>query len=185
VSRSTGEAITIPGRAMLQASELRGATPSTLDDGSWAHMRPPEPCGEGAYPSAALCRSSRAISAVVGVNGTFNVTVEYVGVYWPNGARRYVRDLQRALVTCRGMDGQGSWKVIDTGLAGRYSLLLRLGQRADHAGRTATWVSFIAIARVGRVLVVVADIGGEAGDGRRELVAELISPALRRTNFLL
>jgi len=177
VNRS--EAITIPGRAMLQASELHGATPSTLDDNSWGHLRPPEPCADVPYPSAALCRSSRSIAAAVGVN----VTVEYVGVYWPNGARRYVHDLQRALDTCRGVDGQGRWEIIETGLAGRYSVLLR--QRADRAGRAATRDTFIAIARLGRVLVVVADVGGEAGDGRRELVAELISPALRRTNFLL
>jgi len=170
---------------MLQASELYGATTSALDDDRWALLRPPEPCAEGAYPSAVLCRSSRAVSAMVGVDGTLNVTVEHVGVYSSNGARRYVRDLRRALDRCRGMDVQGSWKIIDAGLAGRHSLLLRLRQETDHAGRTATRTTFVAIARVGRVLVVVADIGGDAGDGRSELVAELISPALRRTNFLL
>jgi len=49
----------------------------------------------------------------------------------------------------------------------------------------ATGNTFVAVARVGRVVVVVADIGGDAGGGRRELVAELIGPALRRTSFLL
>jgi hypothetical protein len=122
---------------------------------------------------------------VVSVDGTPNVTLEYVGVYWLNGARRYIRDLHRALDSCRGLDAHGRWTIIDTGMAGRYSLLLRLRQQASYAGQAATRNTFIAIARVGRVLVVVADIGGEAGDGRLELVEGLISPAVRRTNFLL
>ena len=185
MTRSAGMAVIIPGRAMLQPAELHGATTTTLDGATWASLRPPEPCADGAYPSAALRRGSRAISAVVGVGGTFNVTVEHVGVYWASGARRYLRDLHRALDDCRCTDAQGHWTIIDTGLAGRHSLLVRLRQPAGTAGLRATGNTFVAVARVGRVVVVVADIGGDAGGGRRELVAELIGPALRRTSFLL
>ncbi|GIE94894.1 hypothetical protein [Paractinoplanes rishiriensis] len=183
--RSADEAMSIPDRAMLQATELYGATTAVLDDDRWAHVRPPQPCADGAYPSAVLCRGSRAVTAVVEVNGTPAVAVEYVAVFRSNGARRYVRDLHRALDGCRGIDAQGTWKILDTGLASRESLLLRLRQKWEHAGETATKNTFVAVARVGRVLVVVADVGWEAGDGHRDLVEALIGPALRRANLLL
>lgn len=170
---------------MLQTIELHAATRTTVGDDSWAWLRPPEPCAEGAYPSAGMRLGSRTISAEVRFPGPPALTVEYVAVYLPNGARRYVRDLHRAMDRCRGIDAQGSWDILDAGVAGRDSLLLRLRHDVTHADRTAARNTYLAVARVGRVLVVVADVGGAAGDGRRELVEQLINPALRRTYFLL
>lgn len=176
--------VTIPDRAMLQPVELYGATPAAVEDISWAKLRPPQPCADGVYASSVLCRGGRAISAEVHVNGTPAVAVEYVAVYRSGGAGRYVRELHRALDGRRGIDAQGSWKILSTGVAGPESLLLRLRPRRETADRAAE-NTFIAVAGTERVLVVVAGMGGTAGEGHRRLVAQLINPALRRASLEL
>ena len=171
--------------AMLQPADLHGARTGTLGDDSWAQLRPPQPGTGGTYPSTALRHCDRAITAVLGVNQTPTVIVEYVAVYRSDGARRYLRELRGALAACHGDDGQdGRWTILSAGLAGRESLRLRLRESFQYAGETVTKDTYIAAARAGRVLVVVIDAGWETGDGHRELVEELITPAVRRVGVL-
>lgn len=171
--------------AMLQPADLHGARTGTLADDSWPQLRPPQPGIADAYPSTALRRCERTVTAVLGVDQTPTVVVEYVAVYRSDGARRYLRELRGALTACRG-DGRpvGRWTILSAGLSGRESLRLRLRESFEYAGETVTKDTYLAATRTGRVLVVVIDAGWETGDGHRELVEELIAPAVRRANIL-
>jgi len=175
----------IVDEALLQPADLHGARTGTLGQDSWAQLRPPRPGLGGSYPSTALLRCDRAVTAVLGVNQTPTVIVEYVAVYRSDGAQRYLRELRGALAACRGGDRHGSgWTVLSSGPAGRESLRLRLRESFEYAGEIVTKDTYIAAARVGRALVVVIDAGWETGDGHRELVEELITPAVRRAGIL-
>jgi len=175
----------IVDEAMLQPADLHGARTGTLGEESWAQLRPPQPGIGGSYPSTALLRCDRAVTAVLGVNQMPTVIVEYVAVYRSDGAQRYLRELRGAMAACRGDDGTGGrWTVLSAGLAGRESLRLRLRESFEYAGETVTKDTYIAVARAGRALVVVIDAGWETGDGHRELVEELITPAVRRAGIL-
>jgi len=176
----------IPDRAMLQPVDLTGGAAATVEDDSWARLRPPQPGAEEAYPSSFLCLRERAVSAVVGWNGTTTVVVQYVAIYESNGAHRYLRDLRRAIEASRGVDGRGvRWNILATRVAGPDSVLLLLREDVERSGETSTRETYVVAARVGRVLVVVADTGGETAAGHRGLVEELITPALRRVSVLL
>lgn len=175
----------IADEAMLQPADLHGARTGTLGDDSWAQLRPPQPGVEGTYPSSALRHCDRTVTAVLGVSQTPTVIVEYVAAYRADGARRYLRELREALAACHGDDRQGGrWTILSAGLAGRESLRLRLRESFRYAGETVTQDTYVAAARAGRVLVVVIDAGWETGDGHRELVEELITPAVRRVGVL-
>lgn len=175
----------IPDAALLQPEDLRGASMSPADDDSWPGLRPPQPCADGTYRSTALRRTDRAASALVGVDERPTVVVEYLAIYRANGAHRYLRELRRALNRCHGIDEQGNrWKILATGVAGRDSMLLRLRERFEFAGEIVTKNTYLAVARVGRALVMVADVGWEISDGHRALVRELITPAVRRARIL-
>jgi hypothetical protein len=175
----------IVDEAMLQPADLHGARTGTLGEDSWAQLRPPQPGIGGAYPSTALLRCERTVSTVLGVDQMPTVMVEYVAVFRSDGAHRYLRELRAGLAACRGDDGQGGrWTVLSAGLAGRESLRLRLRESFEYAGETVTKDTYLAAARTGRVLVVVIDAGWETGDGHRELVEELITPAVRRAGIL-
>jgi len=176
----------IPDKALLQAADLRGAATTVVEDANWARLRPPRPGADDPYPSTALRRGERAVSAVVGVDERPTVVVEYVAIYHSNGAHRYLRDLRRALEACQGVDDQGGrWKILAARVAGPDSVLLRLREDFEYAGGTIARDTYAAVARVGRVLVVVADAGWEAAAGHRGLVEELITPAVRRAGVLL
>jgi hypothetical protein len=179
----TSRSSVIPDSAMLQPEDLHGHILGPAPDDLWPNLRPPQPCAD-AYPSTRQRRSDRAISGLVGVGERPTVVVEEVAVYRSNGARRYLRDLRRALRGCGGVDEQGGrWTVLDTRVAGRDSLLLRLRQDIDYGGPTIK-DTYLAVARVGRALVVVADVGWEDGDGHEALVRELITAAVRRASTL-
>jgi hypothetical protein len=171
--------------AMLQPADLHDARTGTLADASWARLRPPRPGGGDAYPSTALRRCERAVTAVLAVHQTPTVIVEYLAVYRSDGAHQYLRELREALAACRGDDGHGGrWTVLSAGLAGRESLRLRFQESFEYAGETITKDTYVAVARTGRVLVVVIDAGWESGNGHRELVEELITPAVGRAGIL-
>jgi hypothetical protein len=173
----------IPAAALLQPEDLRGATPTPVTDDYWSAMRPPQPCADAPYPSAALRRADRAVSALIGVDDRPTVVMEHVATYRSNGAHRYLRELRRALAACDGLDQHDPhWTVLGTGVAGDESLVLRLREYIDFADTYKD--SYLVVARVGRVLVVLADTGWETAGGHLALVRELSTTAVRRAAIL-
>jgi hypothetical protein len=86
------------------------------------------------------------------------VVLEHVATYRSNGAHRYLRELRRGLAACTGSDQQGArWTILATGVSGDESLLLRRRVYIDYADTFHD--SDLMVARAGRVLVVVADVG--------------------------
>jgi hypothetical protein len=173
----------IPDAAMLQPEDLRGAFVSAVDGDTWSQLRPPQPCADRSYPSDGLRRDDRAVMAVVGIDERPTVVVEHVATYRANGAHRYLRDLRRALAVCGGIDEEGGrWTVLATGVAGDESLLLRHRTYLDYADMYHN--TYLTVARIGRVLVVVADAGWETGSGHEPLVRELSTIAVWRAAVL-
>jgi hypothetical protein len=75
--------------------------------------------------------------------------------------------------------------VLAAGMVGRNSLLLRFRETSGRAGGTMTRDTYAAVARVGRLVVVVASPGRRTADGHREVAENLIRPAVRRASILL
>jgi hypothetical protein len=174
----------IPDAAMLQSEDLRGAAPSpATDDDYWSAWQPPQPCATRPYPGSALRRDHRAISALIGVNDAPTVVMADVATYRADGAHRYLRELRRALATCRGVDGpRGRWTVQASDVAGADSLLLAHRTYVDYA--QTYHHTYVVVARVGRVVVVVVNVGWETASGHVELVRELSATAVRRAAIL-
>ena len=174
----------IPDAALLQPEDLRGATPEPLtDDGYWSALLPPRPCAAGPYPSSALRRANRSVMAVIGVDDRPNVVQEYVATYRSNGAHRYMRELRQALRSCDGPDRLGArWTVIATGIAGHESVLLRRRTYIDYAATYRN--TYLMVARTGRVLVVVHNIGWETASGDETVTRDLGIIAVRRAAVL-
>jgi hypothetical protein len=105
---------------------------------------------------------------MVGVGERPTVVVNDVAVYRNDGAKRYLRDLRAC----------GEWTVLDTGLAGDESVLLRRREHIDYAEVDKD--TFVVVARTGRALVVVADTGWETMSGHEALVRMLSVAAVRR-----
>jgi hypothetical protein len=163
---ASAPAYSVPAAAMLRSEDLNLAETTTVTDDYWSALRPPQPCGPSA--SAGLRRAERAVQAMVGVGERPTVVVNDVAVYQGDGARRYFRELRM----CAG------WTVLDTGLAGDESVLLRRREHIDYAGVDKD--TFVVVARTGRVLVVVADTGWETMNGHEALVRMLSVAAVRR-----
>jgi hypothetical protein len=170
----------IPDSAFLQPEDLRGATPTRSPDDAWPALRPPRPCATGG-PGAASPRAEGTVSFMIGVGDRPTVVMEHLATYRSNGASRYVRDLHRALTRCGGCtEPDRVWTVLATDLAGDGSLLISVRETVEYAGELMTKDSYVVVARVGRAVVVLADVGWETGNGHEALVRELIGPAVRR-----
>ncbi|WP_204300711.1 hypothetical protein [Actinoplanes campanulatus] len=166
----------IPDGAMLGPEDLGGVAPLEVDRDSWVRLRPPQPC-EGDYPEA---KAERAVTAVIDANRAPNAVMEYVGVYRPGEARRYLRELRDVLKVCEGT----AWRIEATGVAGPDSLLLRYSDTFEHVDQWITHHTYLVVARKGRAVVLVADAGWETDSGDPALARKLITPALRRAAAL-
>ncbi|HWG98697.1 MAG TPA: hypothetical protein VNV66_05085 [Pilimelia sp.] len=175
----------IPDAAMLQPEDLGGATPTPVDGDAWRILRPPMPCGDRAYPSVALFRAQRAVSVLLGVDDRPTVVVEHLATYRSTGARQYLRELRHALVRHGGCDTPDrEWTLLATGVAGPGSMLIRMRERIEYGGETLVKDTYLAVARVHRAVVVLADVGWETGHGHEALVRRLITVAVRRASTL-
>jgi hypothetical protein len=173
----------IPDAALLQAEDLHGAVPSPATGEYWSTLQPPQPCTDGPYRSTALRRADRGIMALVDVDGSPEVVMEHVAIYRGNGAHKYLRELRRAIAACDTSDPQEAvWTVLATGVAGDESMLLSLRTYVDYAD--TYHYTYVLVARVGRALVVLADVGWETASGNEALVREFSTKAVQRAAIL-
>jgi hypothetical protein len=169
--------------ALLQPEDLGGATPEPATDDYWSPLRAPRPCADGPLPGTALRRADRAVMAMIGVDDRPTVVLEHVATYRSDGAQRYLRELRRALAACDGNDaGGGRWTVRATGVAGDESLLLTRRTYIEYAQTYHD--TYLVVARTGRIVVIVADIGWETSSGHEAVVRELGPVAVRRAQIL-
>lgn len=173
----------IPGSALLQPDDVRGAQAETLEEGESAHVRPLRPCGDDRYPSDGTRTGAVAKRYVVPgpeEDSTPSVVTHFVGLHTAGGAAEQFRDVDAALNRCPGGlgEGQRQWTIVESG---DDSVLVRIDQRSSYAEEEPSTVShFAALTRVGDAVVVVADLGWENAGGDEKLVRDLIAKAERR-----
>ncbi|GAA4465270.1 hypothetical protein [Phytohabitans houttuyneae] len=173
----------VPAGAFLQPVDLGGAATTPVTDAFRHYLRPPQPRAYFPYRSAALRRANATISILYSVTGNHpTVVLETVSIYRADGAQRYLRELRRALSRCGvRTDPTGRWSLLATGVAGRDSMLIRLQQRTeDFGGRSIVQSTYIVVARAGKAVVALADIGWETGNGHPDIVRRLAGPAVQR-----
>ena len=177
----------IPAGALLQRSDVRGAEPQPMEEGDRGHLRPLRPCGDdAAYPSDDTRTAAVAVSYTVEPDGAGSapaVLVEFVGRHAPGGAAAQFDEISAALERCPGSLGEKKrrWTVLDTGVAGDESVLVRIDERFSYADEEPATVSdYAAVARTGDMIVVVTDTGWENIDSSEKLVRDLIGKAVRR-----
>ncbi|MBB2948329.1 hypothetical protein FB565_008112 [Actinoplanes lutulentus] len=184
---SASAAVGIPGGALLQPSDVRGAESQPLEKGEFSHVRPLRPCGDGRYPSDESRTAAVAMRYTVGGaegGSTPTVVTEFVGLHTGTGAADQFTAIQSGLKECPGGlgDGERRWVVLDTG---DDALVVRIDQRFSYADEAPSTVShYAAASRVGNAIVVVADLGWENLGGSEELVRDLITKAEKRAATL-
>jgi hypothetical protein len=181
-TRSAGP---IPAAALLQPSDLNGATMRPVDGDVGKDLRPPRPCG-GTHPSDPARRESIAMTAPVtpatGPGGTVpSVILETIVRYNPGSGAQAFAELRSALQRCPGAIGKDkrNWEILDAGdemLVFRTSKQTTYGDSPDLT--TQTWPA--AAALVGDDVVLVADLGWENMSGEEPAVRSLITQAVLR-----
>jgi hypothetical protein len=160
----------IPDEALLRPADLGGVAPRAADGDDWPQLRPPRPCG-AAVPVPV---TDRAVAAVIDVDGAPESIMEYVAVH--RDPDRYLRKLRKALRNCP------DWRIEQSRADG---LTLRWTQRWEHVEDEITHHTYVAVARTGRAVVVVADSGWETSDGDRAVAERLLVTAVRRASGAL
>ncbi|MDI6097378.1 hypothetical protein QLQ12_02020 [Actinoplanes sp. NEAU-A12] len=171
VPRPAGRDAGIPDEAMLRPADLGGAETREADAESWPALRPPRPCGMRAPKPAA----DRAVSAIVDADRAPVVVLEYVAQHPAGAAERYLRRLRAAVRDCP------NWRLEKSGTD---TLTMRWTQTWEHVDDRVTHHTYVAVARTGRAIVLVADLGWETSSGERARAERLITPATRRAAVL-
>lgn len=182
-----GRLTAIPPTAFLQPEDLGSQNIWTPDADLRPALRPPQPCDADGFRSLGGLRTSGAIAALLPVAGrpTPTVLLEDIGLYrGVGGAKRYLRELRSALQGGTCSDPAGTWVVLDRGIAGDDSLLIRLDTLIDVEGSIFLKRTYVLVARVRKAVVVLADLGWEIGSGRESLVRALAPAAVRRAATL-
>jgi hypothetical protein len=159
----------IPDEALLQPADLGGVVPHAVDGDDWPQLRPPRPCGT----TVAAPVTDRAVAAVVDVAGAPESIMEYLAVH--RDPDSYLRKLRKALRNCP------DWRIEQSRADG---LTLRWTRRWDHVDDEITHHTYVAVARSGHAVVVVADSGWETSDGDRAVAERLLVTAVRRASAL-
>jgi hypothetical protein len=174
----------VPPAAFLQPEDL-GGVQGRPADGYATHLQPPLPGEAELYRSRTSVRAEGAMVFDYPTADFHTTLVEYVATYRGIGAVRYMRELRRTLLPCGRTDDIGRWSVVRTGVAGRDSLLIRLQERWEYPdGQPLTHTTYVIVARTGRTVVALSDLGWEYASGHRATVQQLIGPALRRAATL-
>jgi hypothetical protein len=185
-----GEMPDIPDAAMLRAEDLGGGDPPPAESVFWPHLQPPKPCAGAPSASDRLRETQRAITDMTGSGETPErptVFLEYVARYRPGGAAQYLAELRDAIGRCPGAvgNGNGRWTATNAKLGGDDSLLIRLTRNVPGlGGQTARQTVYVAVARLGNAVVVVADLGWEGGNGHEPRVRQLTTAALHRAEII-
>jgi hypothetical protein len=171
---------TVPDAAFLRLGD-GGSRP---DAELRPYLRPPRPGGTAGYPSLSLRRAEGTVSFLFGIgeNQPPTVLLEYLATFHGAGAQRYLHQIRRALGSGAGLtDHDGVWTVLARRVAGPDSLLIRLRQNAENpVGDPIVQDTYLVVARSGRTVLVLADIGWEDGSGHPAIVTRLAPLALRR-----
>ena len=112
-----------------------------------------------------------------------NVVVEYVALYETDSAQAFMTELRAAVNRCPG-DGtrqSPTWAGLGNVNAGDDSLLIRYTLFGGYDGDPATKTEqYLAVARIGRVIMVLASVGWETSSGYATLARELAPVAAQR-----
>ena len=173
----------IPGSALLQPEDVRGATAESLPQGEYPWVRPLRPCG-APYPSDSTRSAAVAKKYVVDTGegeGTVpTVVTEFIGLHEPGGAERQFTEIVAALEKCAAK-GERKWTVVNNG----EPVVVRIDTEESYADEAPSRVSrYTALARVDDAIVVVTDLGWENLGGDQKLVEELIGKAVQRAETI-
>jgi hypothetical protein len=181
----------IPSAALLQPQDLQGAEGEPLEQGELAYVRPLRPCGDDPYPSDDTRTDAIAFRFVIyptaGTGAAPAVVTEFIGRHAPGGAAEQFDEVSAALKRCPGGLGKGErrWTVLDTGLAGDESVLVRIDQKVSYADEEPSVVGhYAALARSADVIVTVTDLGWENTGGSEKLVRDLLGKAVERSGAI-
>lgn len=185
---ATASAGPIPSRALLQPSDLNGATMAPVDGDVGKDLRPPRPCG-AAHPSDPARQASIATTAPItpatGPAGTVpSVILETIVRYRPGSGAQAFAELRSALQRCPGAIGEEkrNWEIVGDVSAGDEAFVFRTSTQSTYGDSpeltTQTWP--VAVARSGDDLVLVADLGWENMSGDEPIVRSLIATAVER-----
>lgn len=171
----------VPDTAFLSPEDTGGNGGARADADLTPYLRPPLPCADRPYRSQRARRAEGTRLYQLPTQDFHTVLVEHITGYRGDGATRYLAELNAALAGgCT--DGTGRWSVVGRGgPAGRDSLLVRLRRQIeDYGGNPKIQDTYVSVARTGRIVVVLADLGWETGSGHPDTVTGLAGPAVRR-----
>jgi len=176
----------IPDQLMLRSADLGGAQLDESTSGYWHDdgRIPPRPCPGNGYPSDANRAAERLVQATTGQLATGrNVVVEYAAVYNADGAPAFMTELRAALAGCpgRGTVASPTWTGQGGINAGDDSLLIRHRRFGGYDGNPSTKTDgYLAVVRIGRVIVVLASLGWEISSGDASTARTLAKVAADR-----
>jgi hypothetical protein len=171
---------------LLRPSDAAGAEPVPMEQGELSHLRPLRPCGDDPYPSDETRTAAVAVRYVLDPpepGFAPIVLAHFVGRHAPGGAAEQFDEVSDALDRCRGGLGEGErrWTVLDTGLAGDESVLVRIEQKVAYGDEAPSVVSYYAgLARVNDVIVAVTDLGWENIGGSEKVARDMLDKAVKR-----
>jgi hypothetical protein len=173
----------IPAEALLQPTDLRGATAEPLAAGEHSNVRPLRPCGTKPYQSDGTRTDAVAVQYTVpGMpkGATPFTVVEFVGKHKTGGAAAQFTEIRAALANCPGGLGkdQLKWTVVESD---NDSMLVKIEQKYSYGDQEPAVVpQYAALSTVNNAVVMVADLGWENSGGSEEIVRELIVKAEKR-----
>jgi hypothetical protein len=177
---------TIPDSALLQADDLGGHPTEPGDPEFRPNLKPPMPCGNAAH-----VRSERRLVAerdlfTMGHKQNAqnpDIVLENVALYRGSGATRYYGELQRGIRNC---DGDGTtWTVVSRHGYGDRSMVVRLGEMSEgYDGQPYEHMTYLGVAQVGHVVVVVVNLGWEDSGGSAAVARKLLPLAVARAETL-
>ena len=187
-TRSVPPVTSIPASAMLRLSDLKlGTWEPQLQQMAASDLVKLRVCNEG-YPSDGLRTANRRMAATTSilVQGTdvANDIEEQLFGYRSDGAPQFMAELRSQISRCPGTVSETTkrWTVIADNLGGDESALIEVRQLCryldDQPPRERA--RYVAVVRVGNLIVILADHAWECGGGQENTVRQLMPKALQR-----
>lgn len=170
----------VPDTAFLQPEDTGGHSGWRPDDVG-KELHPLLPCGAARYASRQARSAAGTMAYDYPVDDFHTVLVEHLTRFRGDWAARYLTELRRAVTRQGCTDRTGRWTLLASGVAGRDSLLIELRRQIiDYSGKPITHRTYLVVARTGRIVIVLADVGWETGSGHLSTVRGLAPAAVRR-----